>query len=280
MPWTFELRGPLPTATELPDFSAAAAPYTQEILSRLAVRLGRSEVPLGELFRISGSPAESVAAEHYEFAGDLTKVRGLGRGWGGGTLVVHGNVGPGAGEGLRGGLLRITGNAGDGLGAEQHGGIIRVDGNAGDLVGAALPGSVRGMTGGLLVVGGNVGAEAALRQRRGTILVGGSAGHSTACGMIAGTLLIGGSAGPETANGMRRGTVVLLSQAEPDLSPLAFRRATAFRPQFLAFWLKQLAGLLPEWSDRLAGWSPQVRPYLRRQGDLLHGGLGEIFTPA
>lgn len=279
MPWTLELRRPLPLPVDAPRWRAEGLRgRSADDWLRETWRLGGEDVPAGELFTIAGSPDDDSAAESVRLTGgDLAKIHQLGAGWDAGTLHVEGDVGPAAALRIKSGRFVATGNAGDLLAAEARGGIVHVGGNAGDGVGGALPGSVRGMRGGLVVVEGNAGSEVSLRQRRGTVCILGGVGPRAGGGMIAGTLILGGEHGADLGLGMRRGSVVLVGDAPLPPSPVGFRSATVFQPQFLAFYFHALAAAVPSLKDRrpLSGWG--AAEYERFQGDLLYGGLGEVL---
>lgn len=280
MPWTLELRRPLPLPVDAPRWRAEGLRgRSADDWRRETWRTGGEDVPAGDLFDVSGSPAEDSAAESVRLSGggDLAKIHQLGAGWDAGILHVEGDVGPAAALRIKAGRFVATGNAGDQLAAEARGGIVHVAGNAGDGVGGALPGSVRGMRGGLVVVEGNAGAETSLRQRRGTVCILGDVGPRAGGEMIAGTLIVGGKHGADLGLGMRRGSVVLVGDAPLAPSPIGFRSAVVFQPQFLAFYFRSLAAAVPGLAARrpLSAWG--AAEYERFQGDLLHGGLGEVL---
>ncbi|HUR53385.1 MAG TPA: hypothetical protein VMZ71_04615, partial [Gemmataceae bacterium] len=106
---------------------------------------------------------------------------------------------------------------------------------------------------------------------RGLIVVGRNCGEFAGASMIAGSIFILGEAGPRLGAGMKRGTIVAGRVAE---LPPSFRYSCDFRPSFLRFY----AAKFREWeanpTDFLHG---EMRCY---RGDLLHGGTGEVLTPA
>ena len=193
-------------------------------IERLAAFVGNQKVPLAELFRVEGDPAD----QKIELSGDLSGVHWIGAKMTGGTIRVEGPVGRHLGSEMQGGSIHASGDAGDWAGGEMHGGLIHIRGSAGNLVGAAYRGSRRGMTGGTLLVDGTVGNEIGHSMRRGLIAVGGC-GDFAGINMIAGTILVFGEAGFRTGAGMRRGTIGLLgrpSAANPaDLPPRRERQA-------------------------------------------------------
>jgi formylmethanofuran dehydrogenase subunit C len=238
-------------------------------IERWQAQLGRDQVPLAELFNVSGDPADG----QMELTGHMPNVHSIGAGMAEGTIRVEGNVGRHAGAEMRGGGLVVTGSAGDWLGREMRGGRIQVRGAAGDFAGGTLAGTRRGMAGGEIFIDGSAGMEIGRAMRRGLIVVGGAAGDSLGLNLLAGTILVFGRSGPRPGIGMRRGTIGLFT--EPAEIPLTFRRAARGRPQFMRLLLNYL---------RQAGLSA-AEPFLDSEyvsydGDLLSLGRGEILFRA
>lgn len=223
-----EIEGVLPETTR--DQSLAD-------IERLPVFRGRDQLPLGELFKISGNASD----EQLEFSGDLSGVHWIGAKMSTGTIRVLGPAGRHLGSEMTGGTIHVTGDAGDWVGGEMHGGLIHVRGRAGNLIGAAYRGSKRGMTGGTLLVEGPVGDEIGHTMRRGLIAVGGC-GDFAGLNMIAGTILVFGPAGLRPGAGMRRGTIGLLGDASPQLLP-TFRRGGSDKLLVLTLVLRELGSL-------------------------------------
>jgi formylmethanofuran dehydrogenase subunit C len=240
---------------------------TRDDVGRVTILAGRSAVPIGEIFEVSGESGDA-----FEIQGDLDSFARVGASMSGGRLVVRGAVGPRAGEGMRGGAFVIEGPAGDYAGEGMTGGLLMVRGNAGDHLAAPLPGSARGMNRGTIFVEGSAGRCAAARMRRGVIAVAGNLGEDAACGMLAGSLFVFGSVGRGAGALMRRGTILALGGAA--LLP-TFPHAGSFRFPFLEIFFNGLesAGCPVPASARRA-------PYLRHVGDLSGGGTGEILVPA
>src|SRR5262245_19193296 len=231
------------------------------------IQVGRSRVPLGELFEVAGDGVESI-----EVDGDLASFARVGESMSRGSLRVRGAVGPRAGALMRGGTLGVEGSAGDYAGEGMKGGLLRVRGDAGDHLAAPSPGSARGMNRGTILIDGNAGRLAAMRMRRGLIAVAGDLGEGAACGMLAGTVLVFGRAGPGAGALLRRGTILGLSGL--DLLP-TFESAGPFRFPFLEIFFDGLEAIgVPV--------PPRARrsPYVRHVGDLSGGGVGEILVPA
>jgi formylmethanofuran dehydrogenase subunit C len=243
------------------------ADKTPAAIAKLPVQHGNREEPLGSFFSIEGDASDRQL--HIE--GDCTRVKLVGAGMASGKITIHGDIGMHLGSEMTGGEIHVHGNAGDWVGAEMRGGLIHVHGNAGHLVGAAYRGSRLGMRGGAILIDGEAGNEIAATMRRGFVAIGGNTGDFPAVGMIAGTLFVFGQPGLRPAANMKRGTLALFADPGPLLP--TFRFACAYRPLFMALFLKQLEG----W-----GYGPgkAVRDgrYRRYCGDLVSLGKGEILV--
>ena len=236
-------------------------------IAKLPVQHGNRREELGAYFDVDGDPASGWI----QFAGDTRNVKHIAAGMTRGTVYVESNAGEHAGARMSGGSLVIDSSAGDWLGAEMRGGAIEVRHSAGGQVGAAYRGSRKGMTGGTIFVRGNAGDELGLLMRRGLIVVGRSCGEFAGASMIAGSIFILGEAGPRLGAGMKRGTIVAGCVAE---LPPSFRYSCDYRPWFLHFY-----------AAKFREWDAEAPAFLRGEmrcfrGDLLHGGIGEVLTPA
>jgi formylmethanofuran dehydrogenase subunit C len=238
---------------------------------RTLIQRGNKQVPLGEFFDASGSAADD---NEVVWQGDCSKVKYIGAHFASGRVRVEGDAGMHLGAEMTGGEVVVNGNAHDWVGAEMKGGRILVHGNAGHLVGATYRGGRRGMTGGEVLIDGNAGNEVGHSMRRGLIAVGGNAGDFAGVAMIAGTILIGGEVGIRNGAGMKRGTIGLLGAPTAQIEMLpTFKYATTFRPTFLTFYLRHLAGngfAVPE--------GAATAEYRRYCGDFLELGKGEILV--
>ena len=234
------------------------------------VQFGNQQVPLGELFHVSGSADDNELV----WEGDCSHVKRIGMQLSGGRIRVEGNAGMHLGAEMIGGEIVVSGSAADWVGAEMHGGRIVVHGNAGHLVGAVYRGGRRGMTGGEILIHGNAGNEIGHTLRRGLIAVGGRSGDAAGFNMIAGSILLFGAAGIRPGAGMRRGTIAFLGADSPQLLP-TFRAACAYHPVFLRLVLLRLRSLGFDVSDEAVH-----AAYARYCGDFLELGKGEILTRA
>ena len=154
-------------------------------LCAVPIPLGRTRVPLGNLFAVEGTP------------GDLLTLRAMPPLAGLGSAMARGE-------------LVIEGDAGDDLGASMTGGLIRVRGSAGHRVGGPGPCSTRGMRGGEILIQKDAGDHVGFRMRRGLIAVGGRCGSSPGYQMLAGTIVLTRGPFDHPGLGMRRGTIVSL----------------------------------------------------------------------
>lgn len=237
-------------------------------IERLPVLVGNQQVPLAELFDITGAAADL----RLELVGDMSSVHHLGTAMQHGEIRIEGNIGRHLGSRMQGGRIEVSGNAGDWLGAELQGGTIRVEGNAGDRAGAAYVGSSRGMNGGTILIEGSAGSEVGVRMRRGLMAIGGSVGSAFGANMLAGTLVAHGNCGKHPGAGMRRGTILLLAEQHPDLLP-TFSYCYAGQPTVVNLLSRELQrlGFLSE-RDFFAS---QFDIY---RGDNLELGKGEVLV--
>src|SRR3989442_904896 len=160
-------------------------------VERLPVLVGRSHVPLADLFQVSGDGGEAIEVE-----GDLSWFSRIGASMTRGSLVVRGAAGPRAATGMRGGVFQIEGTAGDYAGEGMAGGLLRIRGDAGDHLAAPVPGSPRGMNRGTILIEGSAGRMAAMRMRRGVVAVSGDLGEGAGCGKRAGGGVVFRELGP------------------------------------------------------------------------------------
>lgn len=233
-------------------------------VSRLPVRVGRQTLPLGELFRVSGTPGERI-----EFSGHTQLIDFIAAEMQRGTIVVDGDAGLLTASQLKGGTVHIMGSSGAGTASAMRGGMLTVDGDAADDCAAALGAETLGMRGGVFVVHGNAGRRFAARMRRGTAIVVGAIGDDACSQMVAGTVvgLAGFAARP--ALGMRRGTLVTRSMPEP--FPAWFSTPERYVSSFSRMLVQMLGDLLPANSPAMAS------DFERSLGDLSVGGQGELL---
>lgn len=196
-----------------PDERLDLSQLTPETLSaipvadvpRLIIGTSKRGLTVGDVFKVSGTPGDSVVIEGgsrlFDYVGAKLKQ---------GTIIVEGEAGMSAGRLMRGGSLEIRGDAGAWLASCLAGGIVTVKGSAGSYVGGqqAQAGDKFGMTGGIVVIEGDVGDRAGERMRRGTIVVRGSCGANAGSRMIGGTIWAERGFGAAPGLLMRRGTLI------------------------------------------------------------------------
>jgi formylmethanofuran dehydrogenase subunit C len=267
MAWQLSYRCPQSVPVEVEGITPdQLADKSLAQVERLPVMVGNRQVPLAELFAVTGDASDA----RLDLEGDLSGVHWIGAKMRGGEVQVHGDAGRHLGSEMSGGRIVVDGDAGDWVGAELKGGVIHVGGRAGHLVGAAYRGSRVGMTGGTILIRGSVGNELGHTMRRGLIAVGGDAGDLVGFNMLAGTIVVVGEAGIRPGAGMKRGTLAFLGR-RPELLP-TFRYACRYRPLALELVLRRLQEL---------GFA--IPAELRRQdvdlysGDLIAGGRGELL---
>jgi formylmethanofuran dehydrogenase subunit C len=262
----YQASTPIPVEVEgLTPTAVAGRPLSE--VERFPIHHGNRQLPLAELFAVSGSADDGQLI----FEGDLSGVHWIGAGMDGGVIRIQGHAGRHLGSEMTAGEIHCDGNAGDWVGAEMHGGLIYVRGNAGHLVGAAYRGSRRGMTRGTILVEGSAGNEIGHTMRRGTIVIGGNAGDAPGFNMIAGTIFVLGACGIRPGAGMRRGTIGLFGPEPPPLLP-TFRFACRFKPNILRLAALEIARLQFPVPERLLDGS--IALY---HGDLVALGKGEIW---
>jgi formylmethanofuran dehydrogenase subunit C len=240
-------------------------------VARRPILVGNTLAEVGELFRIEGEMDDGRLV----IEGDLSSLRGLGRGMAAGRLTIRGDAGPHLGAGMAGGTIEVLGTAGDWAGAEMRGGMLHVRGGAGHGLGAAEPGSRLGMRDGVILVEGSIGDEAGLAMRRGLIAVLAAAGAGLGRAMVAGSIFAFGRVGPYPGAGMKRGTLALFGLQRPD-APLvlpAFLPSGRYRPPFVTVYLRQLrAWGFPVPEASFGG------TFERYNGDVVARGQGEILV--
>ncbi|HEY4311200.1 MAG TPA: formylmethanofuran dehydrogenase subunit C [Pirellulales bacterium] len=236
-------------------------------VERFAIFHGNQQLPLADLFHVSGDTAD----ERIEFADDMAGVHWIGAHMKSGSIHVTDHAGRHVGSQMAGGEITVDGDASDYVGGEMHDGLICIRGSAGHHVGAAYPGSEAGMTGGTLLVHGNAGDQVAHTMRRGLVAIGGAVGDFAGINMVAGSLFIFGACSLRPAAGMRRGTVAVFNDS-PALLP-TFRAGGRCQPLFLRVYLRTLAQL-----DFPADPALLDATYEIFHGDLLNGGRGEILV--
>lgn len=89
----------------------------------------------------------------------------------GGTITVHGSVGPGVGENMMAGKIVVKGDASQYAGATGRGGLLVIEGNAASRCGISMKGID-------IVVRGNIGHMSAFMAQSGTLVVLGDTGDA------------------------------------------------------------------------------------------------------
>ena len=257
----------LETKTLIEVFSitpSAVSGLSIEQLRQQPVFLGNQPVELGELFSVSGDPADL----HHRWTGNLSRVGGIGYQMESGWIQVDGPVGNHLGSRMSGGSIQVSGDAGDFLGAEMTGGLIHVRGNAGHSAGATYDGGQLGQNGGVILVEGSAADLVGSGMRRGVIAVAGDVGDRCGFNMKAGTIVVLGQVGRQLGQEMIRGSICLMQEPKDPFPGFAAGGWQVLPvPGLLNVYLKEL-GFRHAWGA--ARW--QIR-----HGDLLHGGRGELL---
>lgn len=258
-----EVNAPIDLRGLVPE---ALAGLTLDEIRRRPLRAGRDLVPVGELFKVRGTPDATLA-----LIGVTPHMHGLGAGMRQGLLRLEGDCGDYVGADLRGGQIHVHGNARDLLGAGMRDGLIEVEGAVGEALGGPLDGAVGGMRGGTVLVARTAGRRLGDRMRRGVVVVGGDCGERCGSQMIAGTIVVLGKVGAGAGTGMRRGSLLLRDAAAA--LPDTFVRTGQGPLSFVTVLGGYLGALKPALATRLRAFRHPVRWV----GDRGCGGLGEIL---
>lgn len=267
-PLTLELRDVPPQAVDMsPLASNLLAGQTTKDISTLKLWVGRRQVPVGELFAVSGEDASRLIIRNAHPA-----LERIGAGMSQGAIEVEGNAGAYLGVKMRAGAIHVRGNCGEFCASGLSRGFIQINGNADDYLGAALAGERQGMRGGMVLVKGNAGDRVGDRMRRGTILIEGTAGDYCCSRMIAGSVAVLGDIGQSIGYLMRRGTLLLAGELAE--YPATFVDAGAHNLGFLPLWVRSLRRL----DSPFAHMDPARQRVHRHIGDLACGGHGELLV--
>jgi len=238
-------------------------------ISSLSIKHGRTDVELGELFKISGSIDDS---QTIVFDGFLQAVHSIGAAMKGGRIEIKTNAGRRVGVEMTGGEIVANANVSDYPGFEMTGGTIRVAGDAGDSVGGHFPGSKFGMNRGSIFINGSVGKGLGQAMRRGTIVVGGDADELAGWNMYGGTIIVFGNCERHVGAGMKRGTIVTTGK-QPELLPTFAKGSLATVP---------VLGMMAKWLEEQSFPCKSIEKlrstFQAFDGDLLEGGRGELFV--
>ena len=247
-------------------------------IAKLPIGFGNRDVPLSEIFGVSGNMLQSEDdVPTIRWTGNLKSVHWLGAKMGSGRMVIESSAGRHIGSQMSSGEIVVNGDVSDQVGAEMTGGTIRVAGNAGDLVGANYPGSKFGMNRGEIFIMGNADKGVGQRMRRGTIVIGGDCGTLAGWDMLAGTIVVLGHCQNNVGLNMSRGTIVLANPdpSKTDLLPTFTPGGTNTVPviRLLAKWIRRSAPDLDV--SRLI-----ENRFTQYHGDAAKSSRGEIFVMA
>ena len=164
-------------------------------IAALPLAVGSTEVPLGELFDIDGTPGDEIVIESDSgklgngapatLRLDSGKLDNVGAAITYGRVTFKGMTGDGAGAQLNGSELTLQGDSGHFTGRGMQTGRLVVTGSTGDYLAAPMPGERQGLHGGFVQVFGNAGKRAGECMRRGLLIVNGDTGPCLGCRMIA-----------------------------------------------------------------------------------------------
>ncbi len=242
---------------------------TGEEIQHIALPMGNTTVPVGDIFRVSGGDSECIT-----FSGETNKLDRIGAQMSGGEIVIDGDGGDYLGVGMKGGSLRIVGSAGIFAACEMRGGALHIAGDCGDFLGGALPGNRRGMFGGTVIVRGNLAARGGDQMRRGVILVTGNVGDYLGSRMSGGTIVAMGEVGAFAGYAMKRGSL-LLNYRPQELMP-TFNDCGVHPFGFLSL----LMPLIRRHGAPFDAMNYSSHRAQRWMGDVANIGRGEILIPA
>ena len=235
-------------------------------IAQLTLQCGKLQIPVGELFEITGDDAQIIVINN-----SFEKLDFIGKELDGGSITVNGDAGAYLAMGMKSGEIKINGNAGLYAACEMKKGYLEVNGNVGDFLGSALPGNKMGMKGGVILVKGNAGDRVGDHMRRGLILIEGDAGDYCGSRMTAGTIAVMGKTGRYLGFAMRRGTLLLWNQ--PQLLP-SFNDCGAHTLGFLPL----LFNSFKQINTKFAAASAAFNRVQRYAGDMSEIGRGEVLV--
>lgn len=239
---------------------------TANEIAAITLQCGKQQIPVGELFTITGDDAQSIVINN-----SYDKLDFIGKELDGGSITVNGDVGAYLGMGMKSGEIMVSGNVGLYAACEMKKGTLEISGNVGDFLGAALPGNKMGMKGGTILVKGNVGERAGDHMRRGTILIEGNVGDYCGSRMTAGTIAVMGNAGRNLGYAMRRGTLLLWNK--PQL-PASFNDCGTHTLGFLPLLFASFKNSNSKFADASVAFN-RVQRYA---GDMSEMGRGEVLV--
>lgn len=239
---------------------------TANEIAAITLQCGKQQIPVGELFTITGDDAQSIVINN-----SYDKLDFIGKEFDGGSIAVNGNVGAYLGMGMKSGEIKVSGNVGLYAACEMKKGTLEISGNVGDFLGAALPGNKMGMKGGTILVKGNVGERAGDHMRRGTILIEGNVGDYCGSRMTAGTIAVMGNTGRNLGYAMRRGTLLLWNK--PQL-PASFNDCGTHTLGFLPLLFASFKNSNSKFADATVAFN-RVQRYA---GDMSEMGRGEVLV--
>lgn len=185
-----------------------ATKSTNEI-ENLIVWQGSHELPLSGFFDVKGKGGSSAKETSIIIEGDVTRVKRIGEGMTGGSIIIKGSAGMHTGSGMNGGEIVVRGNADAWAGMEMKGGFLHITGNVGDHAGCAYRGSWHGMTGGKILIDGSAQSQVGGGMSGGVIVVAGSVQNFCGIRQNSGLIVVRGDAVRTVGAEMSGGTIVV-----------------------------------------------------------------------
>ncbi len=182
------------------------ADRTNQEISEIKLWTGRRKLKLGQVFEIQEGHQSNW---DIEILGDTSRIKRIGQGMSGGSMLIDGGAGMHLGNGMKGGSIRVNRNVDSWCGCEMVDGSISIGGDAGHYIGGAYRGSKYGMRGGSIEIEGNAGNEIGCRMSGGEITVRGDCMDFSGVNQSGGLIHVGGSCQQRPSAGMTGGKLVI-----------------------------------------------------------------------
>lgn len=213
----------------------------------LSVHQGNQTLSLKDFFNINGTSGKTAENTEIVVAGDLRKVKMIGKKMNGGKITVDGDVGMYLGAEMRSGRIHVKGSVDAWAAAEMLGGNIQIEGDASDYLCAGYRGSKEGMKGGRVYVAGNVGGEMAAHMRRGFLAVKGNVGSPCAVRMMGGTIMVVGNMGERAGVQATRGMIICLGRLQSVFPTYKFSGSS--ESEVVNYYLRYLQSRRPDFVE-------------------------------
>lgn len=192
-------------------------------IAALPVYEGNRQYPLGDLFKIEGTPGSTAEDTRIIVKGDLKKVKWIGSRMTAGEIEVQGDMDMYAGAFMEGGSITVKGSTDGYAGIGMKGGELTITGDTGVYLGAAYRGDWRGMKGGIIRVGGNAGSDIGMYMRGGEIIVGGDADVHVGTHQEGGRIIVKGNAKSKVGGQLVEGEIFVYGNIDVMMPGFVYR---------------------------------------------------------